>query len=109
RHLLAPAAMITDADTNRSHGIVSALSRPSFRAAGGLRRPPESRAFPTSKLTIYLDDASCFEPSQRTLDIDYSMAQGRTGDPKTMVGTSGIIGIGPSPSRRHRRIPSASP
>ncbi|EJK58805.1 hypothetical protein THAOC_21039, partial [Thalassiosira oceanica] len=74
-----PAAMITDADTNRSHGIVSALPRPSCRAAGGLRRPPESRAFPTSKPTIYLHDASSFEPSQRTLDIDYSMMRGRIG------------------------------
>ncbi|EJK51908.1 hypothetical protein THAOC_28876, partial [Thalassiosira oceanica] len=90
-------AMITDADTNRSHGIVSALSRPSCRAAGGLRRPPESRAFPTSKLTIYLDDASCFEPSQRTLDIDYSMMRGRIGDPKTSAPISGIRGRGPYP------------
>ncbi|EJK47183.1 hypothetical protein THAOC_34118 [Thalassiosira oceanica] len=36
RHLLAPVAMIKDADTNRSHGIVSALPRPSCRATGGL-------------------------------------------------------------------------
>ncbi|EJK46015.1 hypothetical protein THAOC_35341 [Thalassiosira oceanica] len=49
--------MITGADTNRRHGIVLALSRRSCRAAGGSRRPPESRAFPTSRSTIYLDDA----------------------------------------------------
>ncbi|EJK66459.1 hypothetical protein THAOC_12624 [Thalassiosira oceanica] len=68
--------MITGPDWNRRHGIVSALSRPSCRAAGGLRRPPESRSFPTSKLTIYLDDASSFEPSQRSSDIDYSVMRG---------------------------------
>ena len=42
RHLLAPAAMITGPDRNRRHGIVSAMPRPSCRAAGGLRWPPES-------------------------------------------------------------------
>ena len=108
RHLLAPAAMITDADTNRSHGIVSALSRPSCRAAGGLRRPPESRAFPTSKLTIYLDDASSFEPSQRSFDIDYSMMRGRIGDPKASTPISRNRGRVPTNSRRHRRMPSTS-
>ncbi|EJK54742.1 hypothetical protein THAOC_25603, partial [Thalassiosira oceanica] len=59
------------------------------RSAGGLRRPPESRAFPTSKLTIYLDDASSFEPSQRSFDIDYSMMRGRIGDPKASTPISG--------------------
>ncbi|EJK68008.1 hypothetical protein THAOC_10865 [Thalassiosira oceanica] len=89
--------------------IASAMSRRSRRAAGGLRRPSESRAFLASRSTIYLDDACGSSRDRWTCDIDYSMTQGRTGDPKTMVGTSEIIGIGPSPSRRHRRIPSASP
>ncbi|EJK66141.1 hypothetical protein THAOC_12951, partial [Thalassiosira oceanica] len=61
------------------------MSRRSLRAAGGLRRPSESRAFLASRSTIYLDDACRFEP--RPLDLrggDYSMTRGRTGDPKTM-------------------------
>ncbi|EJK62744.1 hypothetical protein THAOC_16628 [Thalassiosira oceanica] len=73
------------------------------------RQPPESRAFPTSKLTIYLDDASSFEPSQRTLDIDYSMIRGRIGDLKTPAPISGIRGRGRAPLRWHRRIPSPEP
>ncbi|EJK51511.1 hypothetical protein THAOC_29311, partial [Thalassiosira oceanica] len=84
-------------DRSRRHGIVSALPGPSCRAAGGLWRPPESRAFPTSKLTIYLDDESSFEPSQRSFDIDYSMMQGRIGDPKTSAPISGIRGFNKQP------------
>ena len=34
--------------------IVSTMSRRLLRAAGGLRRPPESRALPTFPSTIYL-------------------------------------------------------
>ena len=66
-------------------GIVMALCR----AAGGLRQPPESRAFPTSKLTIYLDDASSFEPSQQTSDIDYSMMH----DARTYRRSGGICTV----------------
>ena len=54
RHLLAALTMITGPDRNRRHRIVSSFSWPSCRAPGGLRRPSESRAFPTSKPTIYL-------------------------------------------------------
>ena len=57
RHLLAEPTMIMGPDRNRRHGIVSALPRPSCRAAGGLWRPPESRSFLASRSTIYLDDA----------------------------------------------------
>ncbi|EJK50943.1 hypothetical protein THAOC_29943, partial [Thalassiosira oceanica] len=82
RHLLAPPEMITGADTNRRHGIVSALSRRSCRAAGGSRRPPESRAFPTSRSTIYLDDAC--SPSRAnglaTSNLRGLMAHERSGD-----------------------------
>ena len=61
------------------------------------RRPPtapESRAFLASRSTISLDDACGSSRDRWTFPIDFSMAQGRTGDPKTMVRTSGIIGIG---------------
>ncbi|EJK43938.1 hypothetical protein THAOC_37570, partial [Thalassiosira oceanica] len=54
RALLAAPTMITGPDRNCRYRIVSAFSRPSCRAAGGLRRTSESRAFPTSKPTIYL-------------------------------------------------------
>ncbi|EJK54208.1 hypothetical protein THAOC_26222, partial [Thalassiosira oceanica] len=86
------------------------MSRRSCRAAGGLRRPSESRAFLSLQGLLSTSTTRAGSSRDRwTCDIDYSMTQGRTGDPKTMVGTSGIIGIVPSPSRRHRRIPSASP
>ncbi|EJK51522.1 hypothetical protein THAOC_29299 [Thalassiosira oceanica] len=78
-------------------------------AESSRRRSPESRAFPTSKLTIYLDDTSSFEPSQRTSEstsivTPYSMMRGRIGDPKTSAPISGIQGIERAPSRWHRRI-----
>ncbi|EJK68388.1 hypothetical protein THAOC_10438 [Thalassiosira oceanica] len=64
--------------------IASAMSRRSCRAAGGLRRPSESRAFLASRSTIYLDDACGSSRDRWTFPIDFSMTQGRTGDPKTM-------------------------
>ncbi|EJK59082.1 hypothetical protein THAOC_20740 [Thalassiosira oceanica] len=48
----------------RDRTYVSALPRPSCRAAGGLRQPPESRAFPASRSTIYLDNVC--SPSEPT-------------------------------------------
>ena len=109
RHLLAATTMITGPYRSGHHMITSATSRRSLRAADGLRRPSESRAFLASRSTIYLDDACGSSRDRWTFPIDLSMTQGRTGDPKTMVRTSGIIGIGPSPSGWHRRIPLASP
>ena len=67
RHILAARTMITGPDRSRRHMIASAMSRRSLRAAGGLLRPSESRAFLASRSTIYLDDACRFEP--RPLDL----------------------------------------
>ncbi|EJK60402.1 hypothetical protein THAOC_19253 [Thalassiosira oceanica] len=95
RHLLAPPEMITGANTNRRHGIVSDMSRRSCRAACGSRRPPESRAFPTSRSTIYLDDAC--SPSRAnglaTSNLRGLMAHERSGDQ--------------GPNRRNLRIGAA--
>ena len=55
RSLSTSTATITGPDRNRRHRIVSALSLRSRRAAGGLRRPSESRAllaFPRLSLTV---------------------------------------------------------
>ena len=84
--------------------IVERLSRRSLRAAGGLRRPSESRALLASKPSIYLDDASSFEPRPLDLPDLFLHVQGRTGDPKTMVRTTGIIARGTSASRHRRWI-----
>ncbi|EJK65154.1 hypothetical protein THAOC_14026 [Thalassiosira oceanica] len=48
--------------------------------------PPESRAFPTSKLTIYLDDASSFEPSQRSSVFRHRLFR----DARTYLRSEGI-------------------
>ncbi|EJK68458.1 hypothetical protein THAOC_10364 [Thalassiosira oceanica] len=66
RHLLAPPEMITGADTNRRHGIVSALSRRSCRAAGG------SRQRAPGYFKVYYLPRRCVlaEPSQRTCDVE---------------------------------------
>ncbi|EJK63843.1 hypothetical protein THAOC_15481 [Thalassiosira oceanica] len=64
--------------------IASGMSRRLLRAAGGLRRPSESRSFLASRSTIYLDDACGSSRDRWTFPIDLSMTQGRTGDPKTM-------------------------
>ncbi|EJK65431.1 hypothetical protein THAOC_13706 [Thalassiosira oceanica] len=56
---------------NRRHGIVSALSRRSCRAAGGSRRPPESRAVCLYFKVYYLPQRCVLaEPSQRTCDVE---------------------------------------
>ncbi|EJK57273.1 hypothetical protein THAOC_22702, partial [Thalassiosira oceanica] len=51
----APFGLVGDDNGPRSEPLPRnriGIVRPSCRAAGGLRRPLESRAFPTSKLTI---------------------------------------------------------
>ena len=109
RHLLAAPTMITGPDRNRRHMIASAMSRRSLRAAGGLRRPSESQSFLDSRSTIYLDDACGSSRDRWTFPIDFSMTQGRTEDPRTSAPISRNRGRRRAPSRRHRRIPSASP
>ncbi|EJK58195.1 hypothetical protein THAOC_21702 [Thalassiosira oceanica] len=86
--------------------IASAMSRRSRRAAGPAVSG-ESRAFLASRSTIYLDDACGSSRDRWTCDIDYSMTQGRTGDPKTKVGTSGIIGIGTIDRAKQHRAEAA--
>ncbi|EJK55369.1 hypothetical protein THAOC_24904 [Thalassiosira oceanica] len=46
--------MVTGPDRSRRHMAVSAMSLCLLRAAGGLRRPSESRALPTFLSTVYL-------------------------------------------------------
>ncbi|EJK70448.1 hypothetical protein THAOC_08195, partial [Thalassiosira oceanica] len=61
---------------------VSAMSRRLLRAAGGLRRPSESRALPTFPSTIYF--MMCVGlTSQPTCEREISPMQRRTKDPKT--------------------------
>lgn len=92
-HLLAPMAMITNADTNRRLRMY--LPSPSScRAVAGLRRTdgrpalaPESRAFPTSKQvsTIYLDNecSPSRESSQSTIEpVSYFIRHYRTYSPR---------------------------
>ena len=68
---------------------VSAMSRRSLRAAGGLRRPSESRALPTFPSTIYF--MMCVGlMSQPTFPIFFYPMQRRLKDPKTMARTAGI-------------------
>ncbi|EJK46856.1 hypothetical protein THAOC_34456 [Thalassiosira oceanica] len=95
--------------------ITSATSRRSSRAADGLRRPSESRAFLASRSTIYLDDACRFEP--RPLDLregeETSMMRGHIGDTKYTKASaliSGNRGLGLSASCRHvhAKPPAAS-
>ncbi|EJK64920.1 hypothetical protein THAOC_14291, partial [Thalassiosira oceanica] len=73
---------------------VSAMSRRSLRAAGGLRRPSESRALPTFLSTIYLMMCGGLT-SQPTCETEISPMQSRAKDPKTMARTAGIQGMGP--------------
>ncbi|EJK70751.1 hypothetical protein THAOC_07861 [Thalassiosira oceanica] len=86
---------------------VSAMSRRLLRAAGGLRRPSESRSLPTFPSTIYFMMCGGLT-SQPTFESDISSMQRRTKDPKTMASHSGIRGIMPSTSRRRRCISSIS-
>ena len=101
RSLSTSTTMITGPDRNRR------LSLWSRRAAGGLRRPSESRAllaFPRLSLAV-----SCVGPNnQRSLRERNSMMQCRTEDLKTSAQTAGIRGIVPTASRRRRWIPSIS-
>ena len=107
RSLSTSTATITGPDLNRRHRVVSALSLPSRRATGGLRRPSESRAllaFPRLSLAV-----SCVGPNnQRSFEMRNSMMQCRTEDLKTSAQTAGIRGIVPTASRRRRWIPSIS-
>ena len=107
RPLPTSTTMITGPDRNRRHRIVSALSLRSRRAAGGLRRPSESRAllaFPRLSLAV-----GCVGPNnQRSCEMRNSMMQWRTEDPKTSAQTAGIRGMVPYTSRRQRWIPSIS-
>ena len=109
RHLLAAPTMIMGPDRSRHHMIASAMSLRSCRAAAGLRRPSESRAFLASRSTIYFDDACGSSRDRWTFVSEISPMRRRTGDPKASTTISGIRGMMPSASRRHRRIPSASP
>ncbi|EJK64378.1 hypothetical protein THAOC_14892 [Thalassiosira oceanica] len=54
------------------------------------------------------DDACVSSRVRWTCDIDFSMTQRRTGDPKASTQISGIRGLGPSTSRWRRWTPSAS-
>ena len=109
RSLSTSTATITGSDQNRRHRIVSALSlrSDSRRAAGGLRRPSESRAllaFPRLSLPV-----GCVGPNnQRSFEMRNSMMQCRTEDLKTSAQTAGIRGIVPTAPRRRRWIPSIS-
>ena len=107
RSLSTSTTMITGPDRNRRHRIVSALSLRSRRAAGGLRRPSESRAllaFPRLSLPV-----GCVGPTTNDLSTDdYASMQRRPEDPKTSAQTAGIRGIVPSASRSRRWIPSIS-
>ena len=105
--LPASETMITGPDRSRRHMIVSAMSRAPCRAAGGLRRPSESRPLPTFPLTIYL--MMCGGLTSRwTCETDFSPMQRRTKDPKTMSSTAGIRGVVTSPPRRRRLNSSIS-
>ena len=107
RSLSTSTATITGPDRNRRHRIVSALSLRSRRAAGGLRRPSESRAllaFPRLSLPV-----GCVGPNnQRSFEMRNSMMQCRTEDLKTSAQLAGIRGMVPTTSRRRRWIPSIS-
>ncbi|EJK68895.1 hypothetical protein THAOC_09892 [Thalassiosira oceanica] len=105
RHLLAATTMITGPYRSRHHMITSATSRRSLRAADGLRRPSESRAFLASRSTIYLDDACGSSRDRWTCEKEIPMMRGRTGDPKTSAPISGNRGLTFMPSRR--RPPAA--
>ena len=107
RSLSTSTTMITGPDRNRRHMIVSALSLPSRRATGGLRRPSESRAllaFPRLSLPAVV---SAQQPN-RPFDRDYASKQRRPEDPKGMYIDAGFQGICTSASRSRRWIPSIS-
>ena len=107
RSLSTSTATMTGPDRNRRHRIVFALSLPSRRAAGGLRRPSESRALLAFPRLSY--PVGCVGPNnQRSFEMRNSMMQCRTEDLKTSAQTAGIRGIVPSTSRRLRWIPSIS-
>ena len=107
RSLSTSTATITGPDRNRRHRIVSSLSLPSSRAAGGLRRPSESRAllaFPRLSLAV-----GCVGPTTNvSCEMRNSMMQCRTEDLKTSAPLAGIRGMVRAPSRRRRWIPSIS-
>ena len=107
RSLSTSTTMITGPDRNRRHMMVSALSLPSRRATGGLRRPSESRAllaFPRLSLPAVV---SAQQPN-RPFDRDYASKQRRPEDPKGMYIDAGFQGICTSASRSRRWIPSIS-
>ena len=100
--------MITGPDRNRRHIIVSALSLRSRRAAGGLRWPSESRAL-LAFVAIGRRLMRAVPGTRRSsCERHNSMRRGRTEDPRTSAHIYGIRGMGPSTSRRRRRIPSTS-
>ena len=100
--------MITGLDRNCRHMITSAMPWRSRRAAGGLRRPSESRAL----LAFIANGRRLMRavPGKRRSSCERhnSMRRGRTEDPKTSAHISGIRGMGRAPSRRRRRILSTS-
>ena len=109
RSLSTSTATITGPDRTRRHRIVSALSLPSRRAAGGLRQPSECRAL-LAFVAIGRRLMRAVPGTRRSsCEIHNSMRRGCMEDPKTSAHIYGIRGLVPSPSRRRRRIiPSAS-
>ena len=89
RPLSTSTTTITGPDRNRRHMIVSALSLPSRRATGGLRRPSESRALLAFLRLRYWSVVSA-PTTQRPFDRDYASMQRRPEDPKIMTLTAGI-------------------
>ena len=88
---------------NCRHRITSAMPWPSRRAAGGLRRPSESRALLAFPRTLY----QSVGPAPTT-NVSFKMRnsmivmQCQTEDLKTSALLTGIRGMGPSNSRRRR-------
>ena len=106
RPLSTSTTTITGPDRNCRHRITSAMPWPSRRAAGGLRRPSESRAL-LAFLRLSLP-GRLGRPQHNDLSRCVTPMQWRTEDPKTSAQTAGIRGIVPSTPRRRRRIPSIS-
>ena len=80
----------------------------SRRAAGGLRRPSESRAL-LAFIAIGRRLMRAVPGTRRSsCERHNSMRRGRTEDLKTSAHISGIRGMVRAPSRRRRRIPSTS-
>ncbi|EJK51540.1 hypothetical protein THAOC_29285 [Thalassiosira oceanica] len=82
--------------------IASAMSRRSLRAAGGLRRPSESRVFLASRSTIYLDD-SCSPNRRRWLSDGLS-----TEEPKACATVYGIVEMVDPPIFAPSSLPDAA-